>query len=100
MGKDKCESNDGSEVFLTSMSGENNWVSGYCRVCCVRYIFQAKVNDTASEAGINGGRICKLCICCVEIAGKHINQKEVANYNHGWNIVPESDNDQLVSIAI
>jgi hypothetical protein len=101
MEKDNCESHGDGLMAITTMSGESdNWVSGYCRICCSIYIFQAKFSKEASASGINGGRIIKLCVMCVEEAGKHLKQNEVANYDNGWVIKPEEGNNEVAITVI
>ena len=52
--------------------------------------YWAKVYDTGSEFGINGGRISKLEI--------RIDGKRVLNYDRGWDLEPD-ENDEATMLA-
>lgn len=49
------------------------------------YMFEAKVYDTGSEYGIDGGRISKLWIYGAFF------RDTVASYERGWDVEPESE---------
>jgi hypothetical protein len=71
------------------MENKDMWKSG--RISG-GYRYSAKVYDTGSEYGINGGRISKLDIRKDDII--------VANYDRGWDIKPtdKADKDVLAII--
>ena len=100
MTKNKYIEND-CNIAIAAMSGEDNWVSGYCRLCCYIYIFQAKINNTSSSLGINGGRVSKLSVWCVEEAGERIRNREAAHYyERDWKVKSEIGNDPVACSAI
>ena len=94
MTKNKHTTNDcGCSAIAVMRNGKNNWVSGYCRICCNIYIFQVKFSNEASVPCINGTFACELSVMRVEESGMPLEPKEVAEFNNVWNIRPKTDND-------
>jgi len=58
----------------------NGWVSGKCD----DYTFEAKVYETGSQFGINGGRVSKMTMY-------DENNNLVMNYDRGWDIKPKGE---------
>ena len=100
MTKNKCTANDHGRMAMASMGGENNCVSGYCRVCCNIYIFQAKFSNEASVSCIDGTFACELSVMHVEESGMPIKPIEVADFNKVWNIRPKTDNELMACSVI
>lgn len=72
----------------------NGWREGTIGIptdeCTKRFHYQAKVYETGSEFGIDGGRISKLW---VEMDGF-----TVINYDRGWDVEPD-ENDEAIMTA-
>ena len=99
MTKHKCEGK--GRYAIITMSGEtNHHISGYCRHCCSVYMFNAYLNNEASESGINGGHIRELCIVCVEEADKILKRKAANYHDNDWKTQSEINNDPQVCSAI
>ena len=71
-----------------------NWLKGNHG----KYHFEAKVFDTGSHYGIDGGRVSKLMIWDVEIRQQTGNLMKacIVNYDRGWDIKPEKAQDKQV----
>jgi hypothetical protein len=63
------------------------WKKGTVAVGGVEYEYAAKVYETGSNLGIDGGRVSKLEIR----RDGHL----VCNYDRGWDVVPEGGQDTV-----
>ncbi|MDD4291063.1 MAG: hypothetical protein PHX51_02330 [Clostridia bacterium] len=63
------------------------WKKGSVRVNGIVYLYWIKVYDVGSEFGIDGGKISKITM--------KRGDKEVCNYDRGWDIQPTDANDKL-----
>lgn len=63
------------------------WKEGALRVMGSNYHYWAKVYDTGSEWGIDGGRVSKLML--------KRDGEIVCNYDHGWDIQPGDPGTQM-----
>ena len=63
------------------------WKEGVLRVMGSNYHYWAKVYDTGSEWGIDGGRVSKLML--------KRDGEIVCNYDRGWDIQPSDPGTQL-----
>jgi len=67
------------EAIFTRFDNEDNWVQGECG----GFSFDAKLFNTGSKYGIDGGRISKLCI--------QNQYGMMANFDRGWDIEPPEE---------
>lgn len=63
------------------------WQEGAMKIQGFKVRYQAKVYDTGSEYGINGGRISKLLM--------KQDKKVVAAYDRGWDMEPSTPEAQI-----
>ena len=92
--EDFCMSNTGDLLFKIKVvekkpvdSEHKLWHEGALRVYDKSYHYWAKVYDTGSQYGIDGGRVSKLTIK----RGGEI----VANFDRGWDVAPVDEGTQL-----
>ena len=92
--EDFCMSNTGDLLFKIKVvekkpvdSEHKLWREGALRVYDESYHYWAKVYDTGSQYGIDGGRVSKLTI--------KRNGEIVANYDRGWDVAPVDQGTQL-----
>ena len=76
---------------------EGNWVWGSCGKM---YKFVAKVYDTGSAHGIDGGRVSKLSICRIDKLACYTRETTTASYDRDWDIEPETEEDFVVCLAV
>jgi hypothetical protein len=92
MGKETNEPERKSCVIESDNRRITRWINGYRAT----YKFTAKVFDTGSKFGINGGRISKLCIWNTVDPARKI----LANYDRGWDIEPMDTDTKIAMDAI
>jgi hypothetical protein len=89
--EDFCMSNDGDLLFKIKVKEKAptapNWKEGALRVYDESYHYWAKVYETGSQYGIDGGRVSKLTI--------RRNGEIVANFDRGWDVTPVDEGTQL-----
>jgi len=71
------------EAYFTDFTDESNWVSGEVG----RFRFTAKLFNTPSMYGIEGGRVSKLSM----YDGRFC----VVNYDRGWDISPKEEDERF-----
>jgi hypothetical protein len=97
MEKEQCQGTSKPRVIRVSHSRiGDHWVIGDCG----NYRYEAKVYDEGSIFGIDDGRISKLSVQKIVKIDDRIEKPIVANYDRGWDIKPESENDTLITDLI
>lgn len=86
-----CMNDAGNLLFKIKVKDEKsadpNWHEGALRVHENSYHYWAKVYDTGSQYGIDGGRVSKLMI--------KRDGEIVANFDRGWDVAPVDDDTQI-----
>jgi hypothetical protein len=70
------------EAYFTEFDNESNWVRGKVGI----YNFSAKLYNTPSQFGIDGGRVSKLSIYDGSVC--------FVNYDRGWDITPIKEDEE------
>lgn len=81
------------ETKITRLCGWTPWIEGTAG----GYVFQAKVMDSPSSYGINGGRVIKFA--AYEEPGQ-LDRRFILNYDRGWDVRPEGAEHKKVYQAI
>ena len=73
------------------------WERGEINYNGTTYYWEAKVYDEPSEFGIDNGRISKLCVSLDPSLGLN---SAVINYDRGWDIYPETEEEHIIFAQI
>lgn len=84
-------------IRFTNESDGNGWVTGKVDYNGREYKFTAKVFEEGSIHGINEGRVSKLMIRNENTTGWY---GVFVNYDRGWDIEPETEEQQDVFINV
>jgi hypothetical protein len=96
MGSSIGKSKDKGGILITITRRKDGWVSGTYEVigCFDKCKYEAKVYDSGSKYGINGGRVSKMCVWREKKKAGNIQKTELLNYDRGWDIQANSEDEK------